>query len=205
MVNERELHAHDHHTHVGCFKCISWAAIFAGAFVGIGIAFLLNIFSVAIGLSAYSMVNGVSGLAVGGFVGLLIGGIVSMFVSGWVAGYLGRHYCPRHNLGVLYGFLAWSLALIITILMAAHATQYLTNYSRFIINPVNDVVVSTAPATSETPAAQSTAQGDTVVNADAAARSASVTAFMVFVLFFIGAVSACFGGHYGMICKERDV
>lgn len=200
MVNAHSVHEHVHDHH--CLKTISWRAIFAGAFVGMGLAFLLNIFSVAIGLSAYSMVNGVSGLAVGGFVGLLIGGIISTFMAGWVSGYLGRPYCPRHNLGILYGFLAWSLALIFTVLLASHSTQYLSNYSKFIINPTNDVVVSQT-ASSEAPPVEMSRDGTTVVNADSAAKAISVTAFIVFCLFFIGAVSACFGGHYGMICKDR--
>ena len=33
---------------------ICWSAIFAGAFVGVGLGFLLHLFGSAIGLSAYS-------------------------------------------------------------------------------------------------------------------------------------------------------
>jgi hypothetical protein len=47
MNNENCVHAPE------C-KCIAWKPIIAGALVAIGFTFLLNIFSVAIGLTAFT-------------------------------------------------------------------------------------------------------------------------------------------------------
>src|SRR5436305_611289 len=91
-------------THGGTlFKSICWTAIFVGALVAVGLGFLLNLFSMAIGLSAVSNSNGTMAVAIGGFIGLIIGVIVAMVVSGYVAGFLGRLHSQKRNLGILYG------------------------------------------------------------------------------------------------------
>lgn len=78
--------------------CMCWTAVIAGALVGLGIGFLLNLFGAAIGLSAYKMNQSEAVLAIGGVIGLLIGVIVAMGASGFVAGYLGRfHHCYCHG------------------------------------------------------------------------------------------------------------
>src|SRR5687767_10657531 len=72
-------------------KAISWTAILAGALVGMGLTFLLNTFSIGIGLSLVRTTeDGLTSLAIGGFIGLLIGAIVSMFAAGFTAGCLGK-------------------------------------------------------------------------------------------------------------------
>jgi len=56
------------------YKRISWTAIFVGAIVAVGLSFLLNLFGIAIGLSAFTLsTDGASVLAVGGLVGMIIG------------------------------------------------------------------------------------------------------------------------------------
>jgi hypothetical protein len=168
--------------------CMSWTAIFIGGLVGVGLGFLLNLFSVAIGLSAFSTSpEGVSAFAMGGFVGFAIGVIVTMFTSGMVAGALGRHRCPECNMGTLYGFSAWVVALILAILLAAPAAKLVSsntlmlNSHSVVVHSANDAVAAVAP----TPEA---------------AKDLSKTAFALFALFFLGAVSASLGGHYAMTC-----
>lgn len=190
------MHEHGHR----CFhKCFSWTAVFSGALVGIGLSFLLNIFSVAIGLSIFSTSNGVMSLAVGGFIGLIIGIIVSMFVSGWVAGYLGRPFCFKRNLGILYGFVTWCLALIITILLMSYVGRYITSFSNAISNPTMIIVA----AEENTPSTQSTGGRAMQMTATKAVNTVGFTTFIVFVLFFIGAISACTGAAYGMSYKDE--
>ena len=119
MINEQGAHLHCH------WKRLSWTAVIVGALVGVGLTFLLALFSAAIGLSAFSMDStGATTLAVGGFIGVVIGILVSMFLAGWVAGYLGRPYAMGRNLGVLYGFTAWCLALLLTASFAGPIGRY---------------------------------------------------------------------------------
>jgi hypothetical protein len=69
--------------------------------VGVGLSFLLNLFSIAIGLSLVTTSKeGIASLAIGGFLGLVISAIAAMFVAGTTSGYLGRSCCAKRNLGV---------------------------------------------------------------------------------------------------------
>ncbi|MBA3661820.1 MAG: hypothetical protein H0W64_08840 [Gammaproteobacteria bacterium] len=184
-------------------KCISWSAVLVGALVGVGLSFLLNLFSVAIGLSVFtSNTEGLVSLAIGGFIGLIIGGIVSMFLAGFAAGYLGRTHCWKHNLGIIYGFTTWSLALIITVLLTSHVGRYVAAYSNFIANPATIIVTSNenAPIVSESP----NNSNAVTVNAEKATRTIGLGAFVVFILFLIGAISCCVGAYWGMSCRDDD-
>lgn len=207
MNNDTSMLVNAPHHYYRCKK-ISWSAILVGAVVGVGLNFLLNLFCVAIGLSVITTnQDGVTALAVGGFIGLLISVIVAMFVAGMVSGYLGRAFCPKRNLGVLYGFTAWSVALIFIVVLATHMTQFVTSYTNFLynqtpaVNMVNNDISPAVTATTQTTPAQVT------VNAQKAVNTVGYSAFLVFVLFFVGAFSASLGGHFGMgrKCKEDDM
>jgi hypothetical protein len=185
------------------YKKISWTAVIAGALTAIGLSFLLNLFSIAIGLSVVTTnQEGITSLAIGGFIGILIGTIIATFVGGAIAGYLGRPYCERKHIGALYGFISWCLALILMSLVAAQIGDFVARYTNFINQPSNVVVVNNET----TPAVSTSSNSDVVVNAQKATNNLGYSAFLIFVLFFAGAVSSCFGGHLGMacVCNKED-
>lgn len=216
MINEtRVVETGSCHTYGGYRKkCLSWSAILAGAIVGTGIGFLLNLFGVAIGLSAFSNTSeGVTAFAIGGFIGLIIIAVVSMFLAGMVAGYLGRKHCYKRNLGILYGFLAWSVALFLAFLLVAPATRFVTQYNHTLV-PSADVVVANPTGNSSTvinaqgatvnaPALNST-NSAAAATTEKAANTLGMATFVTFILFAVGAFSACLGGHCGMKCKCDD-
>lgn len=178
------------------FKRITWSAIIIGALVGIGLSFLLNLFSVAIGLSVFSVsTEGMVSLAIGGLIGLIFGSIVVMFLSGFTAGYLAKPFCRGCNLGILYGFTTWSLALVVTILLTSHVGRFVASYANFISNPATSIVSAneTTPMMGDT-----TAPGAVNVNAERATNTIGLGAFVVFILFFIGAISCCVGAYWGL-------
>ena len=74
-----------HPTYHSClYKRMSWTAIFVGALIGTGLGFLLHLFGIAIGLSAFSLTpDGATAVAIGGIVGMLIGVIASMLAAGY--------------------------------------------------------------------------------------------------------------------------
>lgn len=194
-----EHHHHDHGYHHG--KCISWSAIIIGALVGIGLSFLLNLFSVAIGLSVYNTSSeGAMTLAVGGFIALIIGIIVSMFMAGYVAGFIAEPY-RRCNVGLLYGFATWCLALIITVLLMSHVGRYVNTFSNTVSNPTMVIVNND----NEAPLAQQTSPRTVEVNAEKATRAIGLSAFITFVLFFIGAISSCTGAYVAMNRRNYDI
>lgn len=198
------------HNHEHCVSCcvsgVSWTAVFVGALVGVGIAFLLNLFSVAIGLSAYSLnPDGMITLAIGGLVGMAIGIIVTMFVAGGVAGYLGRAHCYKRNLGVMYGFTTWCLVLIITAVTSAHFGRYLSIYTNFVSKPAIVAVVDEMPAPRHAAMGNSApAPKVAVMDVMMSPASMGMGAFIIFILFALGALASCFGGHYGMSCRSCD-
>ena len=207
-MNNEQCVMHDHSTQqLSSYMCnlkrISWTAVIVGALVGIGLSFLLNLFSIAIGLSIVTTTQaGMVSLAIGGFLGLLIGTLISMFTAGFAAGYLGRPYCVKRNLGVVYGFTTWCLALVLTALLTSHIGHYAAAYSSFITHPTSivDVNNTTMPTAHQatTSAKISAASG----NVEAATNNLGISSFLVFVLFFVGALASCFGGHFGMYSKK---
>lgn len=201
-VNSGQTQHYDYqHGHrAWCLQYISWTAIIVGALIGIGLSFLLNLFSVAIGLSIFTVsADGLVSLAVGGFLGLVIGAVVSMFLAGFTSGWLGRSHCGKHNLGILYGFTTWSLALVMTVLLTSHVGRYIASYSNFVSNPATIIVTTNenAPMVSESPIS-----GAMTVNAEKATNTIGLGAFVVFILFFISAVSSCVGAYWAMNCKD---
>jgi hypothetical protein len=198
-----------------------WTAVIAGALVGLGIAFLLNLFGAAIGLSAYKMNQSEAVLAIGGVIGLLIGVIVAMGTSGFVAGYLGRfHHCYCHG-GVIYGFITWSLALILSALFVIPTMRYVGFYadninSALIASEISNAIAAENPTagTNANPASNTATKGNvapTPANPTGTKEQASAptqpikypawTSWILFILFFVGALSSCIGACYGMRCK----
>jgi len=168
------------------FRHFSWSAILAGAFVATGLGFLLNLFGIAIGLSMIrNTPDGINALAAGGYAGLLIGTVASMFTAGFTAGFLGALSQTKRNLGVLYGFTAWCAGLILAAVLTSYITQYVSAYA--------DLVTGHAAITAM----------DNGIAAQKSAAHPAAGMFLIFLLFFTGAVSGCFGGHYGAEYKEK--
>ena len=193
-------------THQQCIARphICWSAIFAGSFVGVGLGFLLHLFGIAIGLSAYSSSSsGATAVAIGGLLGLLIGVIVAMGTAGFVAGYLGRfHHCYCHG-GVIYGFVTWSVALVLSAALVVLLNNYMSFYTNSLISsPAIAHIDSTNKVSS------STVELDKVVAHKTAAVTLTELAWIgwiIFTLFFIGAIASCIGACWGMCCKREEL
>lgn len=54
MITENKVLDKSTHDYQNYEKRVSWSAIIAGAFVGLGISFLLYVFGAAIGLSSFT-------------------------------------------------------------------------------------------------------------------------------------------------------
>lgn len=203
MITENAMNSKDCHT-TGVTR-LNWAAIFAGALVAVGLSFLLDIFGVAIGLSAYSSTsNGATALAVGGILGILIGVLVAMGTAGFVAGYLSRFYhCYCHG-GILYGFLTWSVALILSALLIIPVGHYVSLYedSLYPAATAMEMGVANAPSANAN-TTQVSAAGDQ--NATANAKNLACSSWILFVLFFLGAIASCLGACCGMKCRKEEI
>ncbi|CEG58411.1 hypothetical protein [Legionella fallonii] len=194
-----------------CYKTtlthIYWTAILAGAFVGVGLGFLLNIFSMAIGLSAYTATaNGATAIAIGGILGLLIGVIAAMGTAGFVAGYLGRFYhCYCHG-GVLYGFITWSIALMLSAILLVPIAHYVDFYEEN-LNPALTApteVSNTKMSDTDVSASASEQKVTSQQTLNMSSKHLAWSGWILFILFFIGALSSCIGACYGMRCKREE-
>lgn len=189
------------------YKRISWSAILIGALVGIGLSFLLNLFGIAIGLSSFTVdSDGGVVLVTGGFIGIIVGIIASMVAAGYAAGYLGRYYSPQRNLGIVYGFATWSVALVLSAVIGAHISSYVSSYT-------NTISHSTMVMTdnNSTPASLTVRHNDLgsdanqrTMKATASADALACIAFSVFALFFIGSIASCIGACWGMRSQRQD-
>lgn len=204
IVTERGYPTHRIHR-------LCWGSIFGGALVGVGLAFLLHLYGVAISLSAFSSTpNGASAIAIGGFLGMLVGVIASMGAAGFVSGYLGRfHYHPIHG-GVIYGFITWSLVIFLSALMAGPVAHYVSNFGNGLAHPGvmmdvsnnNDVGMANDNAQVANPANKVVAKTPA---GDVSASELAWGGWIVFGLFFVGALSSCIGASCGIRCKRDDV
>jgi len=211
MINE-PVAPHKSHCCSHSHKRISWSAILVGALVALGLSFLLNLFGLAIGLSAFTLnETGASVVAIGGILGIVIGIIASMLAAGYAAGYLGRTYSPKRNLGIVYGFTTWALALILGAIMVGPIGHYAaTSYasaselqsvsieSKDSANSSNTISLKTKPNATTQNANHKT------TNIRAPANTLVWSVFVIFILFFIGALSSCFGACWGMHCCRED-
>lgn len=189
---------------------ISWSAIVIGALVAVGLGFLLNLFGMAIGLSAFSSPTegGTAAFAIGGFLGLLIAVIAAFATAGFASGYLGRLCCPGRNLGIVYGFATWALALILSAIMAGALSKYAAVYTHGTVSNLSDTSYS-APANAQNAKADEQQNARAEVNRQMKPDSGNLLnlsdaawmMFVVFLLFFIGAFSCCVGAYYGMSCR----
>lgn len=173
-------------------KCFTWKPIFAGALIIIGFSFLLNLFSVAIGLTAFTTNSeGIQNIAIGGLIATALGIVVSMFAAGWLTGYLGNRYCTKRHLGALYGFLAWCVALIFLVFLTEYLTKYILFYTHFISG--SPITLGTMANTSIQAAASETTE-----------KHAVLGFYIVFWLFFLSAFACSLGGHCGMRRLEKN-
>ncbi len=127
-----------------------------------------------------------------------------MGAAGYVAGYLGRfQQCYCHG-GVIYGFVTWSLALALSALLIMPFTKY----SMFYKYSLAHSVVSKATASPTTPA-PTAAEPKKMMN-DLASKPTTPSAlawsaWIMFILFFIGALSSCIGACCALCCRKEII
>lgn len=201
---QSQSHSDVHHGRVN-----AWFPVVVGGLVGLGLAFLLNLFSIAIGLSLFTTdPTGAKVLAIGGLVGMLIGIVAAMYTSGFTAGYLSGHSCCKTNTGVLYGFAAWCVGLILMALLASAIGNYVQAYTNFVNHPQAVEVATQVQTTAQQTAKSLSNRANPSVTAQTSAtekevKAAGIQSFAIFILFFVGAFSASLGGYIGRECWKK--
>ncbi|MFT3765498.1 MAG: hypothetical protein QM820_08295 [Minicystis sp.] len=97
---------------------VSWGSILAGALSLTALSLLVWALCLAIILSATNAsVSSVKGALIAGAVTSIVSTLIAAFVAGMVAGYLPGN--PRRVISVAHGFLAWSVAFVISAVVHA--------------------------------------------------------------------------------------
>lgn len=190
-----------------CGKCISWSAILVGAFVGLGLSFLLNLFSIAIGLVAYKTTGDGAVFVIGGYLGLVIGAVVAYFFAGWSAGHLGFPHCAKDR-GTFYGFTTWVVSGVLGMMLADHMGHYASYRTNLLSNPSASyvtVVDVPASASSSSSSTSTDSSATSTASTDKAATNGLMTvAFASFFLFLIAALSSILGAHCAYRCRFKQ-
>ncbi len=206
MLAQEEVITQSPHSRKFCTKKICWKSIFAGALVGFGLTFLLQLFDKAIGITIFSVnTSGAEAIVLGGFLGSIVGIIASMFFSGWIASYLSRSYFFDRRIGALYGLLVWCLTLLISLFFMNHMSFSSNETQNNSERPSESIVGMNTIQTAAIISSQSTEKPNSNLIGNKPIEKEGLSLYLSFILFFLGAVSACFGGYFGLKEeKERD-
>lgn len=174
---------------------ISWSAIISGAVVGVGLCFLFHLLTSGIGLSAMTKtVGGTQVLVASVLLWLYLGNYFIFFLSGWVTGKLARPYCSHPCTGLLYGFMAWSLTLIFSMVLFAHVSDKSTIeiIPSMHSTTMEERMVMANPDTSNKKA--------TVIDNDTqeAIQKVGIANLAIFLVFLSGALGGAIGSYYAL-------
>lgn len=172
-------------------KSMSWGAILTGALVALGLTFLFNLLTIAVGLSLFTQnADGAKALTFAGYAWVLIGGYIILFISGWVAGRLIHHHCRLHWCnGVLHGFVTWTFYLILSMLVLAHMATPAS------VSLLRTTFVSVTEYDQPTPQERAAASSTTT---ETKAHRAGLAALGSFFIFLVGAFGCSAGAAYGI-------
>ena len=102
-------------TPAAAIKRVSWAAVFAGVILAMGLQLLLSLLGAGIGMSTVDPIQretptaNTLGLSAG--IWWAISSLIALYVGGWVAGHLAG--IPRRVDGVLHGLMTWGLSTLL--------------------------------------------------------------------------------------------
>jgi hypothetical protein len=119
------------------YKRISWAAIFAGAMVALGIQLLLSLLGMGIGMGSVDPLrepNPLAGLGIGTLIWWTITLMIALYAGGWVAGKLSRTMNRFESM--MHGILTWIVFVLFNIYL-------LTSAAGTVMNAAGGVVSST--------------------------------------------------------------
>ena len=118
-----------------------------------------------------------------------------MFTTGWIAGRLTKVSFVRKQWGILYGFVAWCLSFMMTVILLMNMIQFSQFHSNFTSKNLTAIKI-----TNNLPMMTSTQSGTNELNT----KMISVNAYITFIFFLIGASSSALGGYIGFRPTQSD-
>ncbi|WP_027147550.1 MULTISPECIES: hypothetical protein [Methylobacter] len=105
-------------------KRVSWASVFAGVAVALGVQVLLSMLGTGIGMSTVDPLSAegtpsASAFSVGAGLWWVVSSFISLVIGGWVAAQFSGYL--RHLDGLLHGLLVWAVTTLFTIYLLGSA------------------------------------------------------------------------------------
>jgi hypothetical protein len=98
---------------------VDWPSVIGGAIVAIAVGFILNVFGLAIGASAFNpfeLERQDEAISIGGGLYAIFAQLIALQLGAYVASRSARY--PDHFGGALTGVMVWSLAVVVAIVLA---------------------------------------------------------------------------------------
>lgn len=127
------------------YSPLSWRNLFAGFFVGLAIANILNLIGISLGLSALgSDYTNSSAIASGSIVWLIISSSVSTFVASYITSSL-SDTVENGKVGIANGLVSWAMLTLATIILAGNmAGAVMSGASNLLKNSLSAMSPNTA-------------------------------------------------------------
>lgn len=185
--------------------CTSWNGILIGTLVALGLTVLFHVFTLGLGLTAFTRTeDGVMTLAIAGFAWLFIGGYIVYFIAGWIAA---RYICcitTNPAKGFLQGFITWSLTLVLSILLLSSLIPDINDVN---LAPKKNLTVdrTVVTKTAETNLHAVATHPTTVSSAtEKEINRAGIATLSTFLIFLSGALGAGFGGYCAVKYYKKE-
>lgn len=164
-------------------KHIYWKAVTIGVISAIGITFLFNFLTVAIGLILFKRDSEAQlALTFGTVAWMVVGSYMTLYIAGWIGGrQLHAEYSFNVANGLLHGFVIWSLYLIVSIVLLS-----------LMPNAVSAAILKSLFIS--LPGPNETAQAISTSNINNVGYAALVT----FFIFFMGMIGCSIGAACGI-------
>ncbi|WP_419421030.1 hypothetical protein ACNVED_06965 [Legionella sp. D16C41] len=173
---------------------INWSAVISAAIAGVGLNFLFNLLALALGIASFTIrASGKIEFSLWGFICFCLAALIAMFSTGWLAGRL-SYPSLKKMWGCFIGFLAWSLLLILTIILITNMIQFVAFHANFTSSLVAIKITNDAPMLTEI-FLNSKAPMSVAVEADK--KVIVLNALITFIMFILGAGASCLGGYLG--------
>ncbi len=126
-----------------------------------------------------------------------------MLAAGYVAGYLSRfQQCCCHG-GIVYGFVTWSLSLILSALLIFPLLKYSIAYKDFLAHTVATKTIVLEHMNLETSSKAKQILTD-LATSKLTTNDLVWSTWILFILSFFGALASCIGACWGMCCKKTN-
>lgn len=128
-------------------KHVSWASVFAGVAVALGVQVLLSMLGTGIGMSTIDPLRvggtpSASAFSIGAGLWWVVSSFISLVVGGWVAAQFSGYL--RHLDGLLHGLLVWALTTLITIYLLGSAISSVVSGAGTVLSSGSRVMAETA-------------------------------------------------------------